>query len=245
MLLDRIFPNLRKDKPGIYWQSKVMDFYGRHFLGGPTIDQIPGPDKALRQFLAERYYHLVVDRTPKKRSPYHKHSAIWVENLRQHEHPRVAVGVFFGSVILCTILFGMGVGIKKASGGMERWFAKREAAAQVEEAREYANKREALMKKWAVDIADYSAQKCLDEITALRTRTSAEDRDHYVALETGCDTKRQEIAAIAAAWSAAQCADFVNAGTAELKKGGVVTWTDQVIYRNCTHHGDAFQALMK
>jgi hypothetical protein len=231
MLLDKFFVNLRTGTPDRFFASKVLNLYGRLFIGGPSVDEIQGPDKSVRQQQADTYFYMPVDRTPAKRNENHEISALWTENLRQEEHPQVGRAVAIATTLLCTALFSLGGVAKGAGEKWDHWNGQRKAANALEEAREYAAKRDGLKKEWADDIASYSAQKCLDEVSALRDRKTDEARDRYAVLEAGCADKRSEIKTIAQSWSLDQCAAFGKAGTQQIKAGGSQTWLDGLVFQ--------------
>ena len=138
-----------------------------------------------------------------------------------------------------------------ALGGMvsklQPWWEKRQAASAAEEAREYALKREDLKKEWAAEIAGYSAQKCLDEVSDLRKRTTPERRDRYTALESGCVHHREAIAGIARTWSLDECANFGITANKVMADGGQATWVDRVLFQDVCFpkYGDALQSRVK
>ncbi|GAB3513015.1 hypothetical protein [Pseudoxanthomonas daejeonensis] len=41
MLLDKFFVNLRTGAPGRFFASKVLNIYGRLFIGGPSLNEMP------------------------------------------------------------------------------------------------------------------------------------------------------------------------------------------------------------
>lgn len=231
MLLDKFFVNLRTGTPGRFFASKVLNIYGRLFIGGPSINEIRGPDKSVRQHLADTYFDMPVDRTPAKRNENHEISALWTESLRQEEHPQVGRAVAIATTLLCTVLFSLGGAAKEAGEKWDSWNGQRKAANAAQDARAYAAKREGLKKEWAGDIASYSAQKCLDEVSALRNRTTDEARDRYAVLEAGCSNKQNEISTIAQTWSLDQCATFGKEGNRQIEAGGSQTWLDSLIFQ--------------
>lgn len=240
MILDKFFVHLRTDAPGKYLASKVLDFYGRLFIGGPTVDEIPGPDMSVRKFLADTYFYIYVDRTPRKHNEAHKLSALWVENLRQVEHPQVARAVVIASLILCTALYSLTGVVGKSATEFREWRAERSQAKAAEEARAYAVKRDSVMKALAEEVATYSAQQCLDEATKLRVRDTTEQRDRYSAIQQGCADKRQELIDIGKNWSVQQCANFAIEGNRAVKdKGASQTFADEWVFQiGCARNHD-------
>ncbi|WP_140722396.1 hypothetical protein [Pseudomonas sp. Hp2] len=232
MILDKFFVHLRTGEPGKYLASKVLDFYGRLFIGGPSVDEIPGPDKSVRQFLADTYFYIEVDRTPRKRNEAHEISALWVENLRQQEHPQIARAVFIASLLLCTALYSLTGVVGKSATEFREWRAERAQEKAAEEAKEYAVRRASVMKSLAEEVANFSAQQCLDEASKLRVRDTAEQRDRYKVIEQGCEDKRAELLALGQSWSIQQCADFGRSLEAQKKANPAVqfTWADNQIY---------------
>ena len=76
MILDRLFVNLRRGRPQVFLASRLMDFYGRRFIGGPKPEDFPASiPKAMREFLAKTYFYMPVDRWIRKRS---KHSELGI-----------------------------------------------------------------------------------------------------------------------------------------------------------------------
>jgi len=232
MILEKFFVHLRHGVPGKFLASKVLDFYGRLFIGGPSVDEIPGPDKSVRQFLADTYFYIPVDRTPRKRNEAHEISALWVENLRQVEHPQVARAVFIVSVILCTALFSLTGVLGKSATEFREWRTNRAQAKAAEEAKEYAAKRDSVMKSVAAEVANFNAQQCLDEATKLRVRDTPEKQDRYAAIEKGCADKRADLVDMGKGWTIQQCADFGAGFEAALKANppGQLTWADNQVY---------------
>lgn len=236
MILDKFFVHLRHGKPGLYLASKVLNFYGRLFIGGPSVDEIPGPEKTVKQFLADTYFYMPVDRTPRKRNEAHEISALWVENLRQEEHPQVARAIVILSVILCTAMFSLTGVLSKSASEFREWRTDRAQAKAAEEAREYAAKRDSLLKSLSDEVASFNAKQCLSETTKLRVRDTPEKQDRYAAIEKGCADKRGELMAMGQGWSIRECADFGIALNAALKANppGQATWADnKIFYAGC------------
>lgn len=241
MILEYFFVHLRHGTPGKFLASKVLDFYGRLFIGGPSVDEIPGPDKSVRQFLADTYFYVPVDRTPRKRNEAHEISALYVENLRQVEHPQVARAVVIVTVILCTAMFSLTGVLGKSATEFRQWRTERAQAKAAEKAKEYAAKRDSVMKSVAAEVANFNAQKCLDEATKLRVRDTTEQRDRYSAIQQGCADKRQELIDIGKNWSVQQCANFAIEGNRAVKDkpGASQTFADEWVFQiGCARNHD-------
>lgn len=250
MILKTLFPNLRRGKPGLYLASRVLDFYGRRFIGAPKAEDFPAAVPAkLREFYAKTYYYLPVDRWLRKRNKHSELGQLFSTQVRQEEEPLVGNVAFVFPVLLCTALVGAGGALHKSTTGIEDWWKARTAKAEAAERAEYAAKRAALQKEWAAEIAGYSAQRCLDEATKLRVRDTDEKRDRYAAIEQGCTKHAQAIADIAKTWSIEQCVDFARKGNVQINnEKGQQTWADFQVYQmGCvpTHTPAALQALIK
>lgn len=249
MILDKFFVHLRHGEPGRFLASRVLSLYGRLLIGGPSVDQIPGQDEAVRRHLAKTYFDMPVDRTPAKRNYSHEVSALWVENLRQEEHPQVARAVVIASSVLCTVMFSLSGALGKSAAEFKEWRTERAQEQAQQDAREYAMKRAELVKALSAEVAGYDAKRCLQEATALRLRDTEEKRDRYNTIEAGCADKRQALVAMGQAWSLQQCADYAIDMEAELKANPAAqrTWADhQVFHAGCSGGHDliALQRLI-
>lgn len=241
MILDKFFVHLRRGKPGDYLASKVLDFYGRLAIGGPRPDEIPGPDESVKKFLADNYFKIPVDRTPEKRNLNHEISALWVENLRQEEHPQVARAVVIFYTLICTALFGLTIVLGKSAAEFREWRAERIQTKAAEEAKAYAAKRDGVMKSLAEEVATYSVQQCLDEATKLRVRDTTEQRDRYSEIQKGCADKRQELIDLGKNWTVQQCANFAIEGNrvGKSKPGASQTFADEWVFQiGCARNHD-------
>lgn len=249
MILDRLFVNLRQGRPGIFLASKVLDFYGRCFIGGPKPEDFPDsvPLK-MREHLAKTYFYMPVDRWIRKHSKHSGLGQLWSTQLRQEEEPQAGKAAFIYPVLLCTLLVALGGFVHKSSTGIESWWKQREAKAAAKDAAEYQAKRADLQKKWATEIASYSAQQCMDEALALRVRDTDEKRDRYNAIEQGCSDKVSAIQEIGKAWTIEQCADFGKRSVKELRDNkGQQTWADFAVFQNgcaSVHDHQALSALL-
>jgi len=232
MILEKFFVHLRRGKPGDYLASKVLNFYGQLAIGAPRPDEIPGPDPAVKQFLSDNYFKIPVDRTPRKRNENHEISALFVENLRQEEHPQVARAVVIIYTLICTVLFGLSGVLGKSATEFRQWRTERAQAKAAEEAKEYAAKRDSVMKSVAAEVANFNTQQCLDEATKLRVRDTPEKQDRYTAIEQGCADRRADLVAMGKGWTIQQCADFGAGFEAALKANppGQLTWADNQVY---------------
>lgn len=250
MILAKLFPNLRRGKPGLYLASRVLDFYGRRFIGAPKAEDFPAVVPAkLREHYARTFYYLPVDRWLRKRNRHSELGQLWSTQLRQEEEPQVGKVAFVYPVLLCTALVAAGGMLHTSTSGIEGLWKARAAKAEAAERAEYAAKRAALQKEWAEEIAGYSAQRCLDEASKLRVRDTDEKRDRYAAIEQGCTKHRNAIADIGKSWSMEQCVEFARKGNAQLnEQKGQQTWADfQVFQMGCitAHDPNALQALIK
>jgi hypothetical protein len=250
MILDRLFIHLRsRDLPEKFLASRVLSFYGRLLIGAPRPEQIPSPDKKMRQRLADTYFDIKEDRPPTKQNDNWKIGMLWLTQLRVEEEKQVARAAFIWSAVLCTALVAAGGMLHTSTTGIEGWWKARQAKAEAAERAEYAAKRAALQKEWAEEISGYSAQRCLDEASKLRVRDTDEKRDHYAAIEQGCTKHRNAIADIGKSWSMEQCVEFARKGNAQLnEQKGQQTWADfQVFQMGCitAHDPSALQALIK
>ena len=226
--------------------GRVLDFYGRHCLGAPKPEQIPGDNDAVKALLAERFHALPVERKPAKFSDGFGKGAKWNTQVRYFEHRLVGYVMPIVTALLCTVLVGSAGLVQKTFAGAEKWNNQRKAENAAEEAREYAAKREGLKKEWAAEVAGYSAQDCLDEATELRVRDTDEKRDRYAVLQSGCVDKTQAIVDIGKSWSITKCADFAIEGNKQInEKKGQQTWVDSLVFQQgCLSVHDQ-QALLK
>lgn len=248
MLLESLFVHLRRGQPTRFLASRLLSFYGRLLIGGPKASDIPASaPKAVREHLASTYFDLPVDRLPRKRLDQWEIGSLWMAQLRDEEEKQVAKAAFLYSAVLCTLLVGAGSLLHKSTTGIETWWKQHKAESAAEEAAEYRAKAETMKKEWATEIAGYSAQKCIDEVSGLRIRKTSEALDRYTVLESGCSAKRDEILAIAKPWTIDQCADYGNEATSQAKSGGEFTWVDRLIVQDVCFpaHGEALRARVK
>lgn len=244
MILEAIFIQLRRGRPTKFFASVVLSFYGDRFIKRPTMADLPKEaGEEVNQRIIDTWFNVQEDRLPPKRLPNWEVGQLKASQIRDVEQHQVARAVVLNTAILCTMLAALGGMVSK----LQPWWEKRQAAAVAEEAREYALKREDLKKEWAAEIAGYSAQKCLDEVSDLRKRTSPERRDRYAALESGCAQHREAIAGIARTWSLDDCADFGIEANKVMADGGQATWVDRVLFQDICFpkYGDALQARVK
>ena len=223
------------DRSDWFLESYVLDFWGRLCLGGPRQDQIPIEDETVRKHLAGNFYAVPFNRIPKTWSATFGRGAQWNTQVRYFEHKLVKFMVPLVAAVLCTLFVAIGTFVASSTKGIEDWNDNRKAANAAEEAREYAAKRDAIMKSLAVEIAGYDAKKCLDEAAKLRVRETPEERDRYAAIEQGCSDKRQELVTMGRNWSVQQCAEFAIAMNNDKKSNGQFTWADnQVFHAGCS-----------
>lgn len=249
MILDRLFIHLRsRDLPEKFLASRVLSFYGRLFIGAPRPEQIPSPDKKMRERLSDTYFDMKEDRPPTKQNDHWKIGMLWLTQLRVEEEKQVARAAFLYSALLCTALVAAGGMLHTSTTGIEGWWKARQAKAEAAERAEYAKKKAALQKEWAAEIAGYSAQRCLDEASELRVRDTDEKRDRYAAVERGCAKHLNAIADIGKSWTIEQCADFARKGNDQISnEKGQQTWADFQVYQmGCVpaHTPAALQALI-
>ena len=249
MILDRLFIHLRsRDLPEKFLASRVLSFYGRLFIGAPRPEQIPTPDKKMRERLSDTYFDMKEDRPPTKQNDHWKIGMLWLTQLRVEEEKQVARAAFLYSALLCTALVAAGGMLHTSTTGIEGWWKGRQAKAEAAERAEYAKKKAVLEKEWAKEIATYSAQRCLDEATKLRVRDTDEKRDRYTAIESGCSKHEDAIADIGKSWTIEKCADFARKANKQIdKENGRQTWADfQVFQVGCvpTHTIAALEPLM-
>lgn len=226
-----------------FLESYVLDFWGRMCLGGPKPEQIPCQDEEKQLHLAGNFYAVPKNRIPMKWTEAFGRGAQWNAQVRYFEQKMVKFVVPLVAAVLCTLFVATGSMVASSTKGIESWNNKRKAENAAEEAREYAAKREVLKKEWATDIASYSAQKCLDEVTALRIRKTNEAVDRYAVLEAGCRDKRDDIKTVAQTWPLEKCVAFAKEGTEQVKEGGTDTWLDSVVFQEACYakHGAALQ----
>lgn len=244
MILEAIFIQLRRGKPKEFFASLVLSFYGDSFIKKPSIEDLPKEaGDEVNQRILDTWFKHQEDRLPEKRLHNWEVGQLKAAQIRDEEQFPVSKAAVIVPTILCTLLWAM-AGLAHKS---ESWRAERKAKAAVEEAREYAGKRDVLMKQWAAEIAGYSAKKCMNEVSDLRQRKTDEQRDHYAALETGCASHKEEIVAIAKAWSLDDCADYGVNANKTLADGGQTTWVDQVVFRDVCFpkYGQALEARLK
>lgn len=246
-VVQRLLDLLNDGNPHRFLASKVLSLYGRKCLGGPRADQFPGTDPVVQKHLADNFYNMPCDRKPAKISEDHKSGMLWGTQVRQEEEWLVGIIVPIVAALLCTVIVASAGLLLKTTSGLKSWSQQREAASAAEDAREYAAKREDMKKEWAAEIANYTAQKCIDEVSTLRVRTSDEHRDRYAALETGCNAKRADIQALAKAMSLEDCVKFGIEGNKQLGAGGNATWIDQLVIPDAcfSNYGDALKARLK
>lgn len=248
MILRLLFPHLRRGKPGKWFASYVLTFYGRLFIGGPTVDDLPkqAPMK-VRQRIVGTWFDHNEDRLPEKRLDKWEVGQLKAAQLRDEEEKWAAVRAFLYSVGLVLVLYGLAAGVNKAASGFEARWAKHKAEVAAEEAREYAAKRDILKKEWAADIARYSAQKCIDEVSELRDRKTDQKRDRYTALQQGCADKRADIEKLAKTWSLDDCTKAGVQLNKQLADGASHTWVDELIFRGHCYptYGAALEARLK
>lgn len=169
MILEAIFIQLRRGRPTKFFASIVMSFYGDRFIKRPTMADLPKEaGEEVNQRIIDTWFNVQEDRLPPKRLPNWEVGQLKASQIRDVEQHQVARAVVINTAILCTMLAALGGMVSK----LEPWWKKHKAANAAEEAREYALKREDLKKEWAAEIAGYSAQKCLDEVSDLRKRTT-------------------------------------------------------------------------
>ncbi|MBA0273630.1 hypothetical protein D7U77_13480 [Stenotrophomonas maltophilia] len=239
---------MRRGKPGKWFASYVLTFYGRLCIGGPKVDDLPkqAPTK-VRQRIVDTWFNHSEDRLPEKRLDKWEVGQLKAAQLRDEEEKWAAVRAFLYSVGLVLVLYGLGAGINKAASGVEARWERHKAEVAAEEAREYAAKRDTLMKEWAAEIAGYSAQKCIDEVSDLRDRKTDQKRDRYTALQKGCAAKRADIEKLAKTWSLDDCTNFGIQTNKQLAEGGSHTWVDELIFRGHCYptYGAALEARLK
>lgn len=248
MILRLLFPHLRRGKPGKWFASYVLKFYGDIFIGGPKVDDLPKQAPIeVRQRIVDTWFNHSEDRLPEKRLDKWEVGQLKAAQLRDEEEKWAAVRAFLYSVCLGVALLGLGAGVNKAASGVDSWWAKHKAESAAEDAREYATKRDTLMKEWAADIAGYSAQKCIDEVSDLRDRKTDQERDRYTALQQGCADKQSEIEKLVKVWTLDDCADFGIEGNKQMADGGSPTWVDELIFRGHCYptYGAALEARLK
>lgn len=245
LFLDAIFIQLRRGRPKEFFASLMLRFYGDRFIGRPKIEDLPKEaGDEVNQRIIETWFNVQEDRLPPKRLPNWEVGQLKGSQIRDEEQHPVSYAVVILTTILCTLIFALAGLINKSND----WVQQRKAKAAVEDAREYATKREGLMKEWAADIAGYSAKKCMSEVEDLRVRNTDKERDFYAALETGCASHRDEIVAIAKTWSIDDCADYGMDANKQIKDdGGQMTWVDQVIFQDICFptYGKALEARLK
>lgn len=225
--------------------GRVLDFYGRHSLGAPKPEQIPGDNDAVKALLAERFHALPVERKPAKFSDGFGKGAKWNTQVRYFEHRLVGYVMPIVTALLCTLLVGLASLAEPMWKKLEEKNNERKAENAAEERREYAAKLEGLKKEWAAEAAGYSAQDCLDEVSELRVRDTDEKRDHYTVLQSGCVDKTQAIVDIAKTWSITKCADFAIEGNKQInKKKGQQTWVDSLVFQQACMSVHDQQALL-
>lgn len=243
MILEAIFIQLRRGKPKEFFASVVLSWYGNRFIKKPKIEDLPkeAGDK-VNQRIIDTWFNIRDDRLPPKRLHNWEVGQLKAAQIRDEEQHPVSKAVVICTTILCTLLFAMAGLVDKS----ESWREQRKAKAAVEDAREYAEKREDLMKDWATEIADYSAKKCMSEASDLRQRKTDKDRDFYSALQTGCASHREEIASIAQSWSLDDCADYGLDANKQINDGGQMTWVDQVVFQDVCFpkYGKALEARL-
>lgn len=248
MILRLLFPHLRRSKPGKWFASYVLKLYGDLFIGGPKADDLP-PQAPIevRERIVRTWFDHHEDRLPEKRLVKWEVGQLKAAQLRDEEEKWAAVRAFLYSVCLVVVLYGLGAGVNKAASGVEARWAKHKAEVAAEEAREYAAKRDTLMKQWAADIAGYSAQKCIDEVSDLRDRKTDQKRDRYTALQQGCADKRADIEKLAKIWSLDDCTKAGVRLNKMLADGGSHTWIDELIFRGHCYptYGAALEARLK
>lgn len=231
-MLKLLFIHLRRGEPGRFFASKVLTWYGRAFIGGPKPQDIPSPDKDVRQRLAETYFDLPVDRIPRKRNDHWQIGALWNTQLRDEEEKPVSEAVVINTVFLCTILIASGTLIHKTTKGVETAWKEHKAKVAVDEAKAYQAKRADLNKGWLADANTFSAKQCVDAVSELRIRKTPEELDHYTALETGCTPKEAEIVALGETWDMKRCLVFGQRIADDVKDtNGNMTWVDMLVWR--------------
>ncbi|KAB8198708.1 hypothetical protein FKV24_000650 [Lysobacter maris] len=248
MILRLLFPHLRRGKPGKWFASYVLKLYGYLFIGGPKVDDLPKQAPIeVRERIVRTWFDHHEDRLPEKRMVKWEVGQLKAAQLRDEEEKWAAVRAFLYSACLVLALYGLGAGVNKAASGIEARWAKHKAEVAAEEAREYAAKRDTLMKQWAADIAGYSAQKCIDEVSDLRDRKTDQKRDRYTALQQGCADKRADIEKVAKTWSLDDCTKAGVQLNKQLDDGGSHTWVDELIFRNHCYptYGAELEARLK
>ncbi|KAF1704288.1 hypothetical protein [Pseudoxanthomonas kaohsiungensis] len=248
MILRLLFPHLRRSKPGKFFASHLLTFYGQLCIGGPKVDDLPKQAPIeVRERIVGTWFDHSEDRLPEKRLEKWEVGQLKAAQLRDEEEKWAAVRAFLYSVCLVLVLYGLGAGVNKAASGVEARWAKHKAEAAAEEAREYAAKRDTLMKEWAADIAGYSTRKCIDEVSDLRDRKTDQKRDRYTALQQGCADKRADIEKLAKTWSLDDCTKAGVQLNKVLADGGTHTWVDELIFRGHCYptYGDALKERLK
>lgn len=243
MILEAIFIQLRRGKPKQFFASRLLSFYGDLFIKRPKLEDLPKEaGEKVNQRIIDTWFNVQEDRLPPRRLEKWEIGQLKATQIRDEEQYVVSKSAFISTTILCTMLWALNGFVNKA----EAWNEQRKAKAAVEDAREYAAKRDGLKMEWAAEIAQYSAKKCMDEVAALRKRDTQENRDRYAALETGCASHRAEIATTAKAWSLDDCAEYGKAADKELADGDQATWVDQIIFRDACfpQYGQALQARL-
>ena len=244
MFLETIFIQLRRGRPKAFFASLMLSFYGDRFIRRPTMEDLPKEaGKEVNQRIIDTWFNVQEDRLPPKRLPNWEVGQLKASQIRDVEQHQIARAVVINGAILCTVLAALAGGVAK----LPPLWEKHKAASAAEEAREYAIEREVLKKEWAAEISGYSAKKCMDEVTDLRKRTTPEQQDRYVALESGCTSQREDIATIARTWSLDDCADFGIQANKIMADGGQATWVDRVLFQDVCFpkYGDALQARVK
>ncbi|MGJ4727741.1 hypothetical protein [Luteimonas sp. SDU101] len=248
-LLGQFFVHLQPTGNRRFFASTLLSFYGNLFIKGPKPSDMPQAiPLEVREHYCKHYFDIPVDRAMPKYHDGIELASMWSEQLRQKEHPQVAKSCLLWAAPACTILIGLGALIHTSSKGIEEWWQKRQAAAQVQKEAEYSEKRQELIASWTKTAQGWSAQRCIEEANDLRVRDTPQKKDQYSAYQSGCDGQEEKISEIGKSMSFSACEKYGRGYIDDvIGKDGDPTWADHLIWQDSclfNHAAELQESLM-